>query len=60
MRNLEFTSGCTWIDPGPHFGERTRKFAESNGVKAVDIKEKSVDILQQVIKKMVYKMSKMA
>lgn len=56
-----------YMDPGPHFGEKTRKFAESNGVvwcnspvaakKAVGMIEKSVDILQRVLKKMLSKTS---
>ncbi|POS82380.1 hypothetical protein EPUL_006396, partial [Erysiphe pulchra] len=51
-----------YMDPGPHFGEKTRNFAESCGTlwnnspvaakRAVGMIEKSVDILQRVLKKM--------
>ncbi|POS83424.1 hypothetical protein EPUL_004130, partial [Erysiphe pulchra] len=51
-----------YVDPGPHFGERTRNSAESCGTlwnnspvaakRAVGMIEKSVDILQKVLKKM--------
>ena len=50
-----------YMDPGPHFGEKTRKFAESCGTiwcnspvaakGAVGMVEKAVDVLQRVLKK---------
>ncbi|RKF59802.1 hypothetical protein OnM2_057042 [Erysiphe neolycopersici] len=50
-----------YMDPGHHFGEKTRNFAESCGTlwnnspvaakRAVGMIEKSVDILQRVLKK---------
>ncbi|KAI0994842.1 hypothetical protein K3495_g13340 [Podosphaera aphanis] len=50
-----------YMDPGPHFGEKTRRFAESCGTlwcnspvaakRAVGMIEKAVDILQRVLKK---------
>ncbi|KAI0995670.1 hypothetical protein K3495_g12511, partial [Podosphaera aphanis] len=50
-----------YMDPGPHFGDRTRKFAENAGVvwcnspvaakTATGMIEKAVDIFQRVLKK---------
>ncbi|KAI0997733.1 hypothetical protein K3495_g10457 [Podosphaera aphanis] len=50
-----------YMDLGPHFGEETRRFAEENGIvwcnspvaakKAVGMIEKSVDLIQRVLKK---------
>ncbi|KAI1005920.1 hypothetical protein K3495_g2300 [Podosphaera aphanis] len=52
----------TYMDPGPHFGEKTRAFAESKGIvwcnspvaakRAVGMVEKAVDLVQRVLKKM--------
>ncbi|KAI0995727.1 hypothetical protein K3495_g12454 [Podosphaera aphanis] len=50
-----------YMDPGPHFGDKTRKFAEGNGIvwcnspvaakRAVGMIEKAVDLIQRVLKK---------
>ncbi|RKF81396.1 Pro-Pol polyprotein [Golovinomyces cichoracearum] len=50
-----------YMDPGTHFGEKTRRFAEEQGVvwcnspvaakKAVVMVEKAIDILQRILKK---------
>ncbi|CAJ2651875.1 unnamed protein product [Trifolium pratense] len=50
-----------YVDPGPHLGRKTRKFAESYGTiwcnspvaakRAVGMVEKTIDILQRVMKK---------
>ncbi|RKF75447.1 hypothetical protein GcC1_078028, partial [Golovinomyces cichoracearum] len=50
-----------YSDPGPHFGEHTRKYAESKGVTwcnspvaakaATGMAEKAVDVFQRVLKK---------
>ncbi|POS82348.1 hypothetical protein EPUL_005422, partial [Erysiphe pulchra] len=50
-----------YMDPGPHFGKKTRRFAEEKGIiwcnspvaakKAVGMIEKAVDILQRILKK---------
>jgi hypothetical protein len=55
------TPAGIYADPGPHFGEETRTFAESRGVvwatspvaakRASGMVEKAVDILQRILKK---------
>ncbi|KAI1006688.1 hypothetical protein K3495_g1530 [Podosphaera aphanis] len=50
-----------YMDPGPHSGDKTRKFAEKEGImwcnspvaakKAAGMVEKSVDLVQRVLKK---------
>ncbi|KAI0996301.1 hypothetical protein K3495_g11880, partial [Podosphaera aphanis] len=50
-----------YVDPGPHFGKKTREFVESHGAiwcnspvaakRAVGMVEKTIDVLQRVLKK---------
>ncbi|POS82839.1 hypothetical protein EPUL_005066, partial [Erysiphe pulchra] len=54
-------SGGLYMDPGPHFGEKTRRSAEEREIiwcyslvaakRAVGMIEKAVDILQRILKK---------